>query len=147
MIRNRMCQKIVQLSPNANPLDRRQKTKTPGKSHVKTSDENDTHQKEQRSRRVQTTTFEAWEESSSSIPQAHVFADIIWQLLTRLKADTAQTASYIKKTTFELRMKVYDVCLNIPLSAKQCQIVRMRHEAEDLPSCIGHAASDGQASI
>ena len=50
------------------------------------------------------------------------------QPLTRLKADT-------------------DVCFNTPLSAKRCQIVCNRHETTVIPSFIGHAASDEQASI
>ena len=64
------------------------------------------------------------------VPQTRVLADNVLQPLTRLMADTVQTASYIKKTTFELCTKVQtDACFNIPLAAKQCQFVGMRHEA------------------
>ena len=57
---------MVQLSPNVDPLDRRFKIKTAQKENAKTWTENDAHQREQRSGREQTTTFQAREEQSSS---------------------------------------------------------------------------------
>ena len=56
--------------------------------------ENATHQKEQRSRREQTTTCG---KNNRKETQASVFADNVLQLLTKLKANTVQAASCVKR--------------------------------------------------
>ena len=94
-----MCQKIVQLSPNVNPPDRWKKKKLQ-KIHTPKLRPNTTATRDSNVRDAGRYQRSKHGKNNRQLPQTRVLANNVLQPLTRLNADTVQTASYTQKTIF-----------------------------------------------
>ena len=147
-----MCQNMMQLSPNVNPLDRRVRIKTSRNFKKK-----DKRQHLGRKRHPpERATFGA--RADNNVRSAgrrigkyhkHEFSKTTCcSLSTKLKTDTVQTAFFIKRQLSERYEGANSLLpFTSPSLQSNVKIVCMRHEASDHPSFICHAACDEQTSI